>query len=50
MRELTLHIGAHKTGTSTVQNWMYNNQRFLKKNSVTPFFIENGKSEPNLLF
>ncbi|MBB1304065.1 MULTISPECIES: hypothetical protein [Pseudoalteromonas] len=44
MRELTLHIGAHKTGTSTVQNWMYNNQRFLKKNSVTPFFIENGKS------
>jgi len=44
MRELTLHIGAHKTGTSTIQNWMYNHRNFLKKNGVTPFFIENGKN------
>lgn len=43
MRKLTLHIGAHKTGTSTIQNWMYNHRQFLKENGVTPFFTANGK-------
>ena len=45
MRELTLHIGAHKTGTSTIQSWMFNNKQFLEKKGITPFFIEKGKSK-----
>ena len=43
MRELILHIGAHKTGTSTIQEWMYSYSSHLIENGVTPFFIKNGK-------
>lgn len=44
MRELTLHIGAHKTGTTTIQGWMYNHRHFLKSHGVSPFFVEKGKN------
>lgn len=45
MQELILHIGAHKTGTSTIQNWIYNHRNFLEKGGITPFFVSPGNND-----
>ncbi len=33
-RELTLHVGTHKTGTTALQNFLSTNERILRKNGV----------------
>jgi hypothetical protein len=39
-----LHIGTEKTGTTTLQNWLYDNELPLKKNGI---FISKNIGNPN---
>lgn len=34
-KKLILHIGAHKTGTTTLQNWLFENNDLLAKHDMT---------------
>ena len=39
-----LHIGTEKTGSSAIQQWLYNNKRNLSENKV---FLSENLSKPN---
>lgn len=38
MAEIVLHVGAHRTGTTSVQKYLYKNQQRLRENGIETFF------------
>ena len=44
MKKLYLHIGTEKTGTTLLQEWLYDNKKILSKNGI---YLSNQLEEPN---
>lgn len=49
-KKLILHIGVHKTGTTAIQTFLYENREvFRKRGFFVPDFIHSAKNKPGIL-
>lgn len=44
MKKVVIHLGAHKTGTTAIQNWLFDNRGVLAEGGVYSFNLRDGTS------